>query len=197
MKTTSPNAFRALDWLRYWLRYGAARLGWPGAAGLALLLTAGLLQGLEVQPLRDANLVMQQRAERLAKQARPPRENEAARPADLSATLPGAERMPEAVARLFSAANHAGLTLQQGAYRAVGDKAAGEKTASDKTNGLARYQISLPVTGNYPAVRAFVAEVLEREPSLALDGMRLSRERMDSGEIDAELRFTLYLGGAR
>lgn len=197
MKTTSPNAFRALDWLRYWLSYGLVRLGWPGAAGLALLLAAGVLQGLEVQPLRDANLAMQQRAERLAKQARPPRENEAARPADLSATLPGAERMPEAVARLFAAANHAGLTLQQGAYRAVGDKAAGEKTASDKTNGLARYQISLPVTGNYPAVRAFVAEALEREPSLALDGMRLSRERMDSGEIDAELRFTLYLGGAR
>jgi hypothetical protein len=60
-----------------------------------------------------------------------------------------------------------------------------------------RYQINLPVTGNYPAVRAFVAEALEREPSLALDGMRLTRERMDSGEIEAELRFTLYLGGAR
>jgi hypothetical protein len=55
----------------------------------------------------------------------------------------------------------------------------------------------LPVTGDYPAVRAFVAEALEREPSLALDGMRLVRESMDLGEIEAELRFTLYLGGGR
>jgi hypothetical protein len=193
MKTFRPsvradNPFRPLDWLRYAL----ARLGWPGVAGLTLLAAAWLAQSLEVQSMRNANMAMQQRAERLAKQVLPAREIEATRQAALSATLPGAERMPEAVARLFAAAKHAGLTLQQGAYRAVGDKAGGEKSS-----GLSRYQISLPVTGDYPAVRAFVAEALEREPGLALDGMRLARERMDLGEIDAELRFTLYLGGAR
>ncbi len=184
----SPHAFRLLDWLRY----GLARLGWPGSVGLALLLAAGLLHGLEVRPMRDANLNLQQRAAGLAKQVRPARATEAAKPADLSVTLPGTERMPEAVARLFAAARHAGLTLQQGAYRSVGEKPAGQNP-----NGLLRYQISLPVTGEYPAVRAFVAEALEREPSLALDGMRLAREGMDQSEVDAELRFTLYLGSAR
>ncbi len=178
-----------------WLRYGLARLGWPGGVGLALLLAAGLLHSLEVRPMRDANLNLQQRVATLAKQVRPARETEAAKPTDLSITLPGAERMPEAVARLFAAARHAGLTLQQGAYRSVGDKPAGEKSGS--RNSLLRYQISLPVTGEYPAIRAFVAEALEREASLALDGMRLTREGMDLGEVDAELRFTLYLGSAQ
>jgi len=192
----SPNGSRgragSLIRLLDRLRYALARLGWPGAAGLALLAAAWLAHGLEIQPMREARIEMAQRAERLARQVQPVRAIESTQPASLSATLPGAERMPEAVARLFAAAKHAGLTLQQGAYRAVGDKPVGEKTSS-----LVRYQISLPVSGDYPAVRAFVAEVLERETSLALDGIRLTRERMDSAEIDAELRFTLYLGGAR
>lgn len=188
MKTATSSLLRLQDWLRYAL----ARLAWPGAAGLALLAAAWLLHGLEVEPMRAAGMEMAQRADHLTKRARPVREAESAQLAALSATLPGAERMPEAIAHLFSAAKHAGLTLQQGAYRAVG-----EKSGSPQPNSLLRYQISLPVKGDYPAVRAFVAEALEREPSLALDAIRLTREHMGAGEIDAELRFTLYLGGAR
>jgi hypothetical protein len=79
------------------------------------------------------------------------------------------------------------LTLKQGIYRSAGEK----------SSGMLRYQISLPVTGNYPAIRAFVAESLERESSLALDGLRLARTSMDSDVIEAELRFTLFVGRAR
>lgn len=186
------------------LHYALAWLGWPGVAGLLLLTSAGLVQSLQVEPMRVASAELQQQVEHLAKPASSAREIKTPRQAELGATLPGIERMPEAVARLFSAAKHAGLTLQQGAYRAVGDvvgnavgNAVGNNPGADKFSPLSRYQISLPVTGDYPAVRAFVAEALEREPSLALDGMRLVRERMDIGEIDAELRFTLYLGGGR
>lgn len=174
------------------VNYALAWLGWPGVTGLLLLMAAWLAQSQYVEPMRVNGIAMQQRAQHLSEQKRPLHTIEVARQVELSATLPGAERMPEAVARLFSAANHAGLTLQQGAYRAVGDKPDAEKSGD-----LSRYQISLPVTGDYPAVRAFVAEALEREPSLALDGLRLVRERMDLAEIDAELRFTLYLGGAQ
>jgi hypothetical protein len=174
------------------LHYALAWLGWPGVAGLLLLMAAGLAQSLQVEPLRVASAELQRQAEHLTRQASSAREINMPRQAELVATLPGIERMPEAVARLFAAAKHAGLILQQGAYRTVGDK-----QGKEKSSDLSRYQISLPVTGDYPAVRAFVAEALEREPSLALDGMRLVRERMDLGEIEAELRFTLYLGGGR
>lgn len=169
-----------------WLHYALARLGWPGAAGLLLLAAAGLLQALAVEPLHAARATLAQRSARLAQTTPPQHRSEAPPAAPFSATLPGAERMPEAVARLFAAARHAGLSLQQGAYRPAGEKA----------SRLLSYQISLPVSGDYPAVRAFVAEVLEREPSLALAGLRLLRSDMNQGEIEAELRFTLYLGGA-
>jgi hypothetical protein len=183
MKNHSLSSLRLLDWLRYFV----ALSGWPGSLGLALLVSAWMVHGLDVQPKIDAGVEMEQRAERLAKRGRPAHEVDVVRPVALSENLPGAKRIPEAVARLFAAATHAGLSLKQGIYRPAGEK----------SSGMMRYQISLPVTGNYPAIRAFIAESLERESSLALDGLRLARTSMDSDVVDAELRFTLFLGATR
>jgi len=174
---------KPLDWLQYFL----ARLGWPGTLGLLLLAAAWPLHALYLQPLQDAGAELQRQADRLARQAPVAKLDTGRQPAMLSTTLPGVEQMPEAVARLFSAARHAGLSLEQGVYRVAGEK----------SSRLLRYQISLPVSGDYPALRAFIAEALEREPSLALDSLRLTRADMGQGVIDADLRFTLYLGDAR
>jgi hypothetical protein len=196
---THPASANRLRWLD-WLHYALARLSWPGALGLALLLAAGLLQTLHIAPLRDASLDLQQRAERLARIGPPPVLDVTPKVIELSATLPAAEQMPQAIADLFNAARHAGLSLRQGSYRAVGDKT-GVKSKPGSSPppaaaSMLRYQISLPVQGDYPAVRGFVTEALEQQPSLALDGMRLQRDLIGNAQIDAELRFTLYLGAA-
>jgi hypothetical protein len=179
-KVTNTGAvMRGVDWLRY----AQAWLGWPGTAGIALLAGAALLYVAQVQPLQSDSLELQRQAEQMAK-APPVTPDASLKAATLSVSLPAAEQMPESVARMFSAARHAGLSLEQGVYRA----------ASEKSSRLLRYQISLPVNGDYPAVRAFVAEALEREPSLALDSLRMKRDALDQGVVDADLRFTLYLG---
>lgn len=189
MNTASTN--RLMDWMQYAL----ARLSWPGALGLALLVAAGLLQTLHIAPLRDASRDLHHRAERLARSGPPPVLDAAPKVVDLSATLPAAEEIPQAIADLFNAARHAGLSLRQGSYRAVGDKSGVKSSISNPpAAGMLRYQISLPVQGDYPAVRGFVSEALEQQPSLALDGMRLQRDLIGDARIDAELRFTLYLG---
>ena len=194
MNTASAN--RLMDWIQYAL----ARLSWPGALGLSLLVAAGLLQTLHITPLHDASLDLQQRAERLARIGPPPVVDAAPKVVDLSATLPAAEEIPQAIADLFNAARHAGLTLRQGSYRAVGDKTGvkskPESNPQAAAGGMLRYQISLPVQGDYPAVRGFVTEALEQQPSLALDSMRLQRDLIGNAQIDAELRFTLYLGAS-
>ena len=167
-----------------WLRYAQAWLGWPGTAGIALLAGAALLYVAQVQPLQSDSVELQRQAEQMAKAPPPVTPDATLKAASLSVSLPAAEQMPESVARLFSAARHAGLSLEQGVYRA----------ASEKSSRLLRYQISLPVNGDYPAVRAFIAEALEREPGLALDSLRMKRDTLDQGVVDADLRFTLYLG---
>ena len=89
------------------------------------------------------------------------------------------------VDRLFAAAEKAGVSLEEGRYL----------ESRDPESGLDRLAIVLPVAGRYPALRAFLANALEGEPSLALEGLRLSRDGIGESEVQAEVRFVLFLGG--
>ena len=171
---------RVMDWLAYL----AARLGWPGLVGLGLLVAALAADRLLVLPLERQVDAMEVRVERLSRQPLPARheETEQEKTARFLDRLPGGAGAPEAVARLFTAAGHAGLRLEQGSYR---PGKAGE--------GLARYQITLPVTGDYPAIRGFLAEALERQPTLALDSLTLARDGIAAAELKARLNLSFYL----
>jgi hypothetical protein len=52
----------------------------------------------------------------------------------------------------------------------------------------------LPVSGPYPAIRAFLAKSLNDDHALALNAVELRREVIEDSDLDAILRFTLYLG---
>lgn len=169
-------AFRPLDWFAY----GAERLGWPGLLGLALLLAALALDRFQTLPLETEAADLEARIQALALKPRPAPGMASAPP--LAESLPLDADAPEGVARLFSAAGHAGLSLEQGGYRRVPQ---GE-------GGPGRYQITLPVRGDYPALRAFLAEALERQPGLALDSLALSRESLTEPALEAKLGLTLY-----
>jgi hypothetical protein len=155
-----------------WLAYTAARLGWPGLLGLGLLLATLALDHFLVQPLETATAELDARADRLARKPRP--SAVPTPPVTLLDRLPSGAAAPEGVAQLFAAASHAGLSLEQGSYRPAGNKDA----------VLRRYQITL---------RAFLAEALERQPSMALDSLILTRESIASPLVKAKLNLTLYL----
>jgi hypothetical protein len=156
--------------LAHWLAWLAARAGWPGLLGL-LLLAAGLFTQASLLPdLARATSALEDEARRLA--ARQQAAPLAPEQPPLAQRLQGADRAPEAVARLFAAAG---------------------KPAA----GLLRYQITLPVEGDYPALRRFLAEALNSDANLALDGLTLTRETVEETQLRAVLRFTLYLSRGR
>lgn len=170
-----PGLADRLAWL-------AARLGPPGLAGLALLVAGIAVQVWLTPPLERDAAALTERAVALASQPRA-----AATAVEIEApfadTLPQARQAARILAGLFAAAEAAGLELDQGNYRLTVDRQA----------GLQRQQITLPLVGTWPALRAFAARVLADHPSLALDGLRLAREAVTGGELKATLRFTLYL----
>lgn len=159
--------------------FHVARLGWVGGLGIVLLAGAMgadalLLRPMEAQldKLVDANqkaLLMPAKArqEKTRAQALPELEPEAA----------------AALKRVFDAARGEGIELMRGDYRQVQEQGAGFK----------RYQFTLPVAGTYPEIRAFLSDVLADEPALALNGLLLRRDSIESPEVEATLRFTLYL----
>jgi hypothetical protein len=166
--------------LRQWLPYLLSRLGPAGGAGLLLLVAALGLELFLVQPQHEANrqldtqLKMQSRVSRVAAPV-------AARPDSLQGLEPAA-KVPEAVARLFAAAKDAGLLLDKGEYRLV----------SEKDSDMSQYQIMLPLTGSFPVLRNFLNEVL-LQPGLALDSLKFARASVEVGELEAQLRFTLFV----
>jgi hypothetical protein len=97
--------------------------------------------------------------------------------------LGGKSLLEQQIKVLFDLAKDAGLSLHQADYR----------PGFDKNGNFHTYQIQLPVTGSYSAVRQFCESTLLALPYASLDEMSFKREAVASGKLEAKLRFTLYL----
>ena len=161
------------------LFFQLTRLGWPGALGTALLLAALAGDLLGNRPLerelaqRQASTVRRAllpvAGERIAKPVAVPR-----------------ERVEAALPRLFAAARHHGLALDEGRY-----------LESGKGGEPRRLRIDLPISGPYPALRAFLAELLDHNPALQLLSLELLRDDIGETELEARLGFVLNLEAER
>ena len=61
---------------------------------------------------------------------------------------------------------------------------------------MQHWRLVLPLETDYPTLHAFVATALERLPSMVLDGLKLKREEIESTELQAELRMSLFIESA-
>ena len=107
---------------------------------------------------------------------------------------------PDRVADFYDALGdrrHAGQQLKTifslAQKHGVAIAAAEYKTGFDKVSNIYSWQIALPVRGSYAALRQFAEHVLLAIPFAALDELRIKRDAISSPQLDARLRFTLYL----
>ena len=168
------------------LRHQLHRHGWPAAAGLLLGLIALLWQFVVVQAVRDQVLTQQVAQRELRHQhaaQSTPQQVAGNRLSDLYASLPTGSGALAAIERLHQAAALHGVELPQGDYR----------LSRDASGALLRYQITLPARGRYPQLRAWLAELMNGLPTVALDGLALQRDDVGTAQVDARVRLTLFL----
>jgi hypothetical protein len=173
--------------LHWHARQYAADFGLPGLAALMLVVGCVLFALRVLQPLQgrldDVQRHLETRppvkAALLAAAADPARQL-----ATFRAFFPPQDGLPDAMAKIYDAAAQYHLSLDQGDYQLT----------RDRTLQLTRYDITLPVKGDYVQIRKFVALSLSVVPSLALDGISFTRPSADAASVDAQLHFTLYLG---
>lgn len=91
--------------------------------------------------------------------------------------------LPDQLARLHGVARATGIVLRQGEYRLL----------REGDGRLRRYQLMLPVRGPYRGVRQFVSAALRTLPNAALEQVSFQRQRVEDGEVEAQLRLTIYL----
>lgn len=91
--------------------------------------------------------------------------------------------LPDQLAQLHGVARATGIVLRQGDYRLM----------RESDGRLRRYQATLPVRGPYRGVRQFVTAALRTLPNAALEQVSFQRPRVEDGEVEAQLRLTIYL----
>jgi Tfp pilus assembly protein PilO len=97
--------------------------------------------------------------------------------------LPARAQLPAITEQIIAQAAAAGLALERGTY--------GVDVV--QSGAIARARIVFPVHGSYPDIRAFVDGTLSAVPGAAVDGLRFERKEIGASEVDAEVRFTVYL----
>lgn len=98
--------------------------------------------------------------------------------------FPPQEKAPTLLKTIYRAARDEAISLADGEYKYIDGKA----------GGIRMYQIDLPVKGSYIQIRKFIVKVLNAIPSVALNEVSFKRELVGSGELEARLRFIIYLG---
>jgi hypothetical protein len=180
--TLNTAVQRAQRWLLHLSREGLLALGlYAVAAGFTLLVLLpavtrlGQLQA-DVSSLHD----------RLRNAARHLDDNPANPVEQLAAYyrfFPPASSATRWLDSIYRNASSLGLRLEQGDYRPT----------LEPGGRLLRYQITLPVKGNYLQIRKFGANLLTEIPIMSLDYVSFERHRVGETEVDARIKLSLYL----
>lgn len=172
---------KALAWLRD--EIGALALG-----ALTLMGAAGLAHVLVVKPLEGRAAALERALADAGRRApaegvmRVALDTPAAKMAAFYRHFDRPEDRIEWLAKLYGYARAAGLELRSAEYR-----------LDEPRRRLVRYQVSLPVTGTYAQVRAFVESALAGIPVLSLDQVSFRRKSASDTSIEAEVVLTLHL----
>ncbi|MBI3145185.1 MAG: hypothetical protein HYZ18_07975 [Pseudogulbenkiania sp.] len=175
------------------LRYALRQLGWPGAVLLLVLLGAALFQATVTLPLQQRQAQLQRQGRelerdivRLRRAAGKPQASPELRLARFYQSFPPRESAPFWLEKIYAAAEAQSLTLPKGDY----------KISPDKSGRLWRYEISLPVSGSYTRLRAFLSQVLQDNPAAVLADLRIKRENIGQEQVEATIRLVVLLRGA-
>lgn len=173
--------------LRWHLQQWARRLGASGIVGLGLLAAALLLQLIQVESLHREAAAQREKLATLRLAAAAHATAPAPAPLNALAILPPTGEASQRIGELEQLARAHGLALPRGQYSVT--------TLAGTT--LARWQLVLPVKAPYPVLHAFLVAALERMPNLTLDELKLKRDRIESAELQAEMRLSLFVETAR
>lgn len=187
-------------YMRWYASQMIKKFGVLGMLALAITLGCCLFYAFNVMPLQQKNVEDTLRLQKENKQQAlsdaaeqlpletAPKQTSAEAIKRFYAQFPAGERLPNCLRLIDSIALKQRLTLNRGDYKLTQIKSLQSNQAT-----LARYEIVLPVTGQYTQIRQFAALVLHELPALALNDLQLKRESAQSPTVEARLIFVLLL----
>lgn len=159
-------------------------------AAAIVLVTALALDHYAVEPLRQELAQLERREASRRQQSIARVEGELARPSSPTAQLANfygffsrGGSLTDLLARLYAVAEASGIEFRQADYRM-------RVQAERKLDG---YQVLIPVSAPYPAIRRFIAGALAEIPTMALDQVEFERKAVSDNVANARITFTFYI----
>lgn len=160
--------------------------GWAGVMGMALAAFAVTFDLTGNRAMEDAADALRGQARSLARAQRQrtaPVLSARDRLEAFYGTFPSVEGLPDLLLRLHGHALARGVTTDKADYRA----------APVTGTPLEQVSLELPVHAAYPDIQGWLADVLEHMPEVALDGLAFKRADIGSPEVEARVRFVIFL----
>ena len=164
--------------------------GWPGAvAAVALALCAGFYFSI-LQPAEQRRDAARHSASSLEKRIAQMRADSDERPplqeqlAAFYRNFPTEQDATDTVGKIAAIAKRDGLALQQAEY----------KVERDKNGKLTRFEMSLPLKGDYKTIRRFLSDVSAEMQTVSLEQVQFERQKVGDPVIDAKVSLVMYLG---
>lgn len=181
-------------WQRIWLRlqWQAARLGLAGKIGIGLLVVSVIFFLAAVIPQKNDLKELKVRTKTLQKEIQQQGSNEGISVGQLSGNqalqvfydfFPRVDSSPFWIRELVRVAKNKGVKINSGEYRLI----------EERGSRLARYEMTLPVYGQYSQIRAFMADAVQAVPAMAIKGVTIEREDVKSTQLTVRLEINLYL----
>lgn len=174
------------------LRWQIGRLGVPGKIGIGFLVVSAIYFFSAVAPQETALQQLKERAETLQIQAQKPPSGDADAGKKMTGDqalqafydfFPMIDSSPFWIRELVRIAKKQNVELSSSEYRLINEQDA----------RLARYEMVLPVRGNYAQIRAFIADALEAVPAMAISAIAIKREAVSSDRLELRLEINLFL----
>lgn len=159
-------------------------LGWSGCVGLLCLLLAALYAGYGLWPTKhQAVQATQQHRDAALVAADNTAMDERSQPAIAPPALPSASDAIRLLKEIKACAQRNDLAWPQAEYR----------IAPLNSESLATLEIRTSLKGPYPKLRQMMVTLLDKEPALALREFTLSRPNGDTAEVEAKIRWVVFL----
>jgi hypothetical protein len=177
--------------MRWALRRWLGLLGWPGMLAAGVLAICPAFYFSAIRPAQERLEAAQHSVTSLHRQlemSRKQPDGKAHSPAEQLAEFyrlfPPERSSPEWLEKLVAVAESNGISLNEGEYKAT----------NDRFGRLVRFQITLPLKGEYPQVRRFIAALPAELPVMALENVQFERNKVADPKVEARIRLVLFLG---
>ncbi|MEO8598499.1 MAG: type 4a pilus biogenesis protein PilO [bacterium] len=181
-----PLSIRLRVTLRRWLH----GLGWSGLLSLAVLASTPALYFYIIHSAQERLDATRNKVIILHNQLTPvgnARHNKVDTPAEQLVAFykkfPDERSSPEWLEKLVVMAQSHGLSLNEGEY----------KVTREKVGRLLRFHMTLPMKGEYPQIRKFLAALPSELPVVALENVQFERQKVADPIVEVRIKLILFL----